>query len=95
MWFSNGMTARIDRGTIAVMEMEMMTPDEDDIHDDDVPEQALQALAKAQEAATLANLPQVLVRDGVLLRIHGESVTILKRLTGRKQVPPIAPSPQL
>jgi hypothetical protein len=70
-----------------------MLPNDEDIHDADVPEQALQALAKAQHAATVANLPQVLVRDGLLLRIQGESVTILKRLAGRKQVQPVATLP--
>jgi hypothetical protein len=69
------------------MEMETMSPNDDDVQDADVPELAIQALAQAQHEATRANLPQVLMRDGFLLRIQGESVTILKRLAGRKQVP--------
>jgi hypothetical protein len=74
------------------MEMVTMRPDDDDIHDADVPERAVEALARAHHEATRANLPQVLLRDGLLVRIHGESVTILKRLAGRKRVP-TAPTP--
>jgi hypothetical protein len=75
------------------MEVDAMLPNEEDVQDADVPELALQALANAQHAATLANLPQVLVRDGVLIRIHGESVTILKHLTARKPVQPATTPP--
>jgi hypothetical protein len=72
-----------------------MLPNDDDIHDADVPQLALQALANAQHEATVANLPQVLVRDGMLIRIHGESVTILKQLTARKPVQPATTPPHL
>ncbi len=56
---------------------------EDDFQDADIPQQALQALAHAQQNSMKAGHPQVLVRDGYLVRISGETVQILKKMPDR------------
>jgi hypothetical protein len=60
----------------------------DDLEDADVPEQALAGLRAAQERARQTGHPMVLVRDGKLIRVQGDSVVVLKDLPGWKRVRP-------
>jgi hypothetical protein len=66
---------------------------DDDRQDDDVPALAVKALAAAQRRARLAGHARVLVRDGQLIRVEGDAVTILKRIPARKKVQFRAPRP--
>jgi hypothetical protein len=59
---------------------------DDDRSEADVPEQAVQALAAAQRRARQAGHTLVQVQDGKLVRIQGQTVTVLKRVPGRKRV---------
>ena len=66
---------------------------DDDRQDDDVPAQAIEALAAAQQRARLTGHTRVLVRDGKLIRIEGETVTVIKDVPTRKKVLPPARQP--
>lgn len=66
---------------------------DDDRQDADVPTQAIEALAAAEQRARLAGHTRVLVRDGKLIRIEGETVTVLKPIPARQQVHPRPPQP--
>lgn len=57
-----------------------MAMTEEDRQDADVPVMALEALKAAQVRAQQAGHPLVLVRDGQLVRICGDTVTVLKQL---------------
>lgn len=63
-----------------------MSPTEEDQLDADVPTQALQALQAAHDQAVQAGYPLVVVRNGQLVRVCGDSVTIIKSVPGRKKV---------
>ena len=65
-----------------------MTIFDDDRQDADVPTQAIEALAAAEQRARLAGHTRVLVRDGNLIRIEGERVTVLKPIPPRRNVRP-------
>ena len=69
-----------------------MSPTDEDRLDADVPALALQALKAAQDRAVRAGHPMVVVRDGQLVRVCGDTVTVLKQLPGRKKVPVHGPS---
>jgi hypothetical protein len=63
-----------------------VNPFADEPDDDDVPEMALAALAEAQRRALASGRPVVLVRDGRLVRIQGDTVTVLRTMPPRKTV---------
>ena len=63
-----------------------MTLEEEDILDADIPMQALAGLAAASARARAAGLPIVVVRDGNLVRIEGDTVTVIKPMPPRVKV---------
>lgn len=64
-----------------------MSTTEEDRQDADVPVMALEALKAAQLRARLAGHPLVLVRNGQLVRICGDTVTVLKQLPAQSKDP--------
>lgn len=54
--------------------------------EDDVPELAVQALQAAQRRSEQAGHPQVVVRDGQLLRITATVTEVLKTMPARGKV---------
>jgi hypothetical protein len=70
-----------------------MTVADEDRQDADVPTQAIEALTAAEQRARLAGHTRVLVRDGKLIRIEGETVTVLKPIPARKKVLPRTSQP--
>ena len=58
----------------------------EETRESDVPKQALEALTAAQIRSVQAGHPQVLVQDGVLVRISAGGTTVLKRLPKRRVV---------
>ena len=71
----------------------MSTVDEEQ-QEFDVPVLALQALKAANELAREAGHPRIVVRDRQLVRICGETITVLKQLPPRPKVR-IRPKPAL
>lgn len=55
-----------------------MNPFDDEPDDDDIPEMAVKALDAASHLALTSGLAVVLVRNGKLVRIQGDEVTVLK-----------------
>ena len=63
-----------------------MTLEEEDILDADIPMQALAGLAAASARARAAGLPIVVIRGTNLVRIEGDTVTILETVAPRVKV---------
>ena len=63
-----------------------MAPNDDERQEADVPALALAALQAAQRRAREAGHTLVMVRDGQLVQICGDTVTVLKQLPARKKV---------
>lgn len=57
-----------------------------DREEDNVPELAVAALTAAHRRAVQAGHPQVLVRNGQLVRITSSGITVLKQLPSRYKV---------
>jgi hypothetical protein len=69
----------------ATTEGQSMTDNETDEQENGVPEQAVQALTAAQQRASLAGHPVVLVQNGFLVRIDRSGTTVLRQLPARKK----------
>jgi hypothetical protein len=63
-----------------------MPPLDEDHHDEQVPELAVQALTAAHRRAVAAGHPVVFVRAGQLVRLQGNQITVLKPIRGRQKI---------
>lgn len=64
-----------------------MEPDDLGSEDADVPELAVRALRAATERSIAVGQPQVLVRNGQLIRIVGDQIEVLKEMPARTVIP--------
>jgi hypothetical protein len=75
------------RRSTPLSEVRIMATNEANLDDDDdVPEQAVQALNAASRRAAASGLPLVLVRGDQLVRVDATGVTVLKELPPLKRV---------